>query len=98
VILRKSRKNYEQLKTHPCVDKVIFLFVGKYITKTQRGLRMFKITQGSTTVWRRKEMRTLPIHRKEAAHVNKNMHRQIGAAQNLARLASSQNSSSPSST
>lgn len=43
-------------------------------------------------------MRTLPIHRKEAAHVNKIMHRPISVAQNLARLASSQNSSSPSST
>jgi hypothetical protein len=42
-------------------------------------------------------MRTLPIHRKEAAHVNKIMHRPISVAQNLARLASSQNSSSPSS-
>lgn len=43
-------------------------------------------------------MRTLPIHRKEAAYVNKIMHRPIGVAQNLARLASSQNFSSPSST
>jgi hypothetical protein len=43
-------------------------------------------------------MRTLPIHRKEAAHVNKIMHRPIGVTQNLARLASSQNSSSPFST
>lgn len=24
MILRKSRKNYEELNTHPCVDKVIF--------------------------------------------------------------------------
>jgi hypothetical protein len=45
VILRKSRKNYEELKTHPCVDKVLFFFVGKYMTKTQKGLRMFKFTR-----------------------------------------------------
>jgi hypothetical protein len=42
-------------------------------------------------------MRMLPIHRKEVAHVNKIMHRPICVAQNLTRLASSQNSSSPSS-
>jgi len=45
VILRKSRKNCEELKTHSCVDKVVFFFVGKYMTKTQRGLRRFKITR-----------------------------------------------------
>jgi hypothetical protein len=45
VILRESRKNYEELNTHPCVDQVVFFFVGKYMTKTQRGLRRFKITQ-----------------------------------------------------
>jgi hypothetical protein len=31
------------------------------------------------------EIRTLPIHRKEAAHVNKIMQRPFSVAQNLAR-------------
>jgi len=35
----------KELNTHPCVDKVIFFFVGKSVTKTQRGLSRFKITQ-----------------------------------------------------
>jgi hypothetical protein len=44
LIIKKSRKNYEELNAHPCVDKFHFFFVGKYMTKTQKGLRRFKIT------------------------------------------------------
>jgi hypothetical protein len=38
VILRESRTNYEELKTHSCVDKVVFFFVGKYMNQNTKEI------------------------------------------------------------